>query len=225
MEVLRYSAPRMGKRGRGRPPEGKEDESSRKAHARRAEQNLRWILNENFRDGSDALVTLSWKKGAAPEDSAEMRRRVRNFLRRLKTRYLKTGKELRYVYTMEIGPKGSRHVHMVINDVDLRELGQVWDGGALDVQPLNSNGQYAKIAAYFVKYNTKTEETEGKKLGKKYNASRNLRKPRIKTRQITRKRFCEPRERKGWRIDKELTAEGTNEWDGTMWQRIVYVRD
>lgn len=229
VEVLRYSSPRYGKRGRGRPPEKKEEQTSRRAHAKRAEQNLRWILNENFQDKEDALVTLSWKKGTAPEDSKEMKRKVQNFLRRLKTRYKKSGKELKYVYTMEIGPRGSRHVHMVINDVDIRELSDVWDGGVLDVKPLNSDGQYGRIAAYFVKYADKTDKTteqaEGEKIGKKYCTSRNLRKPKIKVRHITRARFSAPRERKGYRIDKDLTAEGTNEWDGTAWQRIVYVRD
>lgn len=225
VEILRYAAPRAGIRGRGRPPADKESEASRKAHTKRAEQNLRWLLNENFRDGTDALITLSWKKGRAPGDSGEMKKKVQNFLRRLKTRYRREGKELKYVYTMEIGPKSSRHIHMVLNDVDLKELGEVWDGGIVNVQPLNSEGQYARIAAYFVKYSDKTEDTEGKKLGKKYCASRNLKKPRIKIRRIARTGFREPKQRKGWHLDMNLTAEGTSEYDGTMWQRVVYVRD
>ena len=73
----------------------------------------------------------------------------------------KKGKTLKYVYTMEIGPKGSRHIHAVINDTDLAELQESWDG-VVNIQPLFSDGNYEKIAQYFVKYSVKTEETEAK---------------------------------------------------------------
>lgn len=224
MEVQRYLAPRLGKRGRGSPPEGQESESSKRAHLKRAEARLRWTLNENFEDGKDALVTLSWKKADAPKGSEDMKRRVANFLKRLKRRYRKTGKELKYIYTLEVGPKGSRHVHMVISDADLKELQESWEKGQIvNVVPLNSGGQYAGIASYFVKYAQKTEETEGKKVGQLYNPSRNLRKPRITVRVIYRTRFKEPQERKGWGIDRDHTSYGVRE-DGSPYQEITYIR-
>ncbi len=225
MEIQRIIAPRYGARGRGRPPEKESTESTKKAHIKRAEAKLRWKLNANFEDGKDALVTLSWKKGKAPESSEEMKKRFANFRRRLKARYQKAGKEMKYVVTMEIGPKGSRHIHMVLSDADLKEIRECWEPGQIvNVVPLNSGGQYADIASYFVKYALKTAETEGKKVGQLYTPSRNLQEPKITIRVIARRAgFRSPKERKGYMIDKDHTVCGIYE-DGTAYQEVAYIR-
>lgn len=224
IEIRRYFSARMGIHSRNGPRRNETSEEARASNLRRIEQRLRWILNENFRDGVDALVTLSWRKGEAPADSAEMKRAVSNFLKRLKRRYTKAGKELRYVYTMEIGPKGSRHVHIVISDADLRELREAWGPGVVNVVPLNTDGQYGKIAAYFVKYSERTEQTEGKKIGRRYCPSLNLRKPRIKIERISRKSFKEPQNRRGWIMDKDHTRFGTDQ-EGKPYSEVLYVMD
>lgn len=223
MEIRRYFSSRMGIRTRNGPRRGSSSEEAKAANLRRIELRLRWLLNENFRDGVDALVTLSWKKGEAPPDSAAMKRQVTNFLKRLKRRYQKAGKELRYVYTMEIGPKGSRHIHIVVSDADMTELREAWGPGPINIQPLNTDGQYARIAAYFVKYSQKTEETEGQKIGRRYCPSLNLRKPKIKIEHCVRSSFREPQERKGWRIDKGYTAYGTHPTDGRPYSEVLYI--
>lgn len=225
MEIQRLIAPRYGMRGRGGPPEKDSPESTKRAHIKRTEAKLRWKLNTNFEDGKDALVTLSWKKATAPENSEEMKKRFRNFLRRLKTRYKKCGKELKYVMTMEVGPKGSRHIHMVLSNADLKELRECWESGQIvNVVPLNSGGQYADIASYFVKYGLKTQETEGRKVGQLYTPSRNLKEPQITVRVISRKcGFRDPKERKGYMLDKDHTTYGEYS-DGTPYQEIAYIR-
>lgn len=225
VEIRKYFSARMGVHCRNSPGKEPTSEETRASNLRRIEQRLRWLLNENFRDGVDALCTLSWRKGEAPEDSKTMKRAVVNFLARLKRKYRKAGKELRYVYTMEIGPKGSRHIHIVLNDVDLRELREAWGPGPVNVQPLNTDGQYGRIAAYFIKYSEKTEQTEGQKVGRRYCPSLNLRKPRIKVERISRGTFKEPQERKGWYMDKDHTRYGTNPMDGRLFSEVLYVRD
>lgn len=224
LEIRKYFSARMGVHSRNGPRKEPTSEETRQSNLRRIEQRLRWLLNENFRDGVDALCTLSWRKGEAPEDSGEMKRLVTNFLRRLKTKYQKAGKELKYVYTMEIGPKGSRHIHIVLNDVDLQELRGAWGPGSVNVQPLNTDGQYGKIAAYFIKYSEKTERTEGQKVGRRYCPSLNLRKPRIKTEHCVRSSFKEPQERKGWYIDRDYTTYGLHPIDGRPYSEVLYVR-
>lgn len=224
IEIRKYFSARMGVHSRNGPRKEQTDEETRASNLRRIEQRLRWLLNENFRDGIDALCTLSWKKEDAPEDAREMKRRVTNFLRRLKTKYQKAGKELKYVYTMEIGPKGSRHIHIVLNDVDLQEIRTAWGPGHVNVQPLNTDGQYGRIAAYFIKYSEKTERTEGRKIGRRYCPSLNLRKPKIKIERCVRSSFREPQERKGWYIDRNYTAYGTHPIDGRPYSEVLYVR-
>lgn len=225
MEIQRLIAPRYGMRGRGGPPERESPESTKRAHIKRAEAKLRWKLNANFQDGTDALLTLSWKKADAPKDSAEMKKRFGNFRRRLKTRYQKAGKEMKYVATMEVGPRGSRHIHMVLSDADLQEIRECWEPGQIvNIVPLNSKGQYADIASYFVKYALRTAETEGTKVGQLYTPSRNLKDPKITIRIISRRTgFQDPKERKGYVIDKDHTVCGTYE-DGTAFQEISYIR-
>lgn len=225
VEIQKYFSARMGAHCRNGPRRKESSEETRASNARRIERRLRWLLNENFRDGVDALVTLSWKKGQGPEDSAEMKRLITNFLRRLKVRYQKAGKDLRYVYTMEIGPRGSRHVHMVVNEADLKELREAWGQGPINVVPLNTDGQYGGIAAYFVKYTEKTEETEGRKVGRAYTPSKNLRKPRIKVERISRASFREPQERSGYYIDRDYTRYGPNPIDGRMYSEVLYVKE
>ncbi|SDZ88395.1 hypothetical protein SAMN02745687_00938 [Lachnospiraceae bacterium NK3A20] len=224
LEIRRYFTARYGKRIPRGEIKGKTSEAVARQNAKRQERELRWLLNENFQDGTDALVTLSWGKGTTPpETSEEMKKEVQKFFRRLRKKYRENGKELKYVYTMEIGPKGSRHIHVVLNEADNFELWTTWQGGVVDVQPLNSNGQYAKIASYFAKYSQKTEKTEGKKLGRRYNPSLNLRKPKITKKIIKAVRFCkEPKERKGYFIDKELSSSGVNEFTGLPYLFITY---
>lgn len=224
LEIRKYFSARMGVHSRNGPRKEPTSEETRQSNLRRIEQRLRWLLNENFRDGVDALCTLSWRKGETPEDSREMKRLVTNFLRRLKTKYQKAGKELKYVYTMEIGPKGSRHIHIVLNDVDLQELRGAWGPGSVNVQPLNTDGQYGKIAAYFIKYSEKTERTEGQKVGRRYCPSLNLRKPKIKIEHCVRSSFKEPQERKGWYIDRDYTTYGLHPIDGRPYSEVLYVR-
>lgn len=100
-------------------------------------------------------------------------------IRKMKAEYKKAGMEMKYVYVKEVGPKGGRHVHMVMNKCDTDILRKCWAYGGIHVDPLNSFGQYAKIADYFIKYAVRTEETEGELVGKRYYASRNLKKPLI----------------------------------------------
>ena len=47
------------------------------------------------------------------------------------------------------------------------------------VKPLDSDNDYTRIAQYFVKYANKTEETLGRRIGKRWNSSRNLKEPVI----------------------------------------------
>lgn len=225
LEIRKYFSARMGNHARNGPRREPTSEETRASNLRRIENRLRWLLNENFQDGTDALVTLGWKKGEAPDDSIGMKRAVTNFLKRLKRKYQKAGKELKYVYTMEIGPRGSRHVHIVINEADLTELREAWGPGVVNVVPLNTDGQYGRIAAYFIKYSERTEAAEGHKIGRRYCPSLNLRKPKIKIEHVVRSSFKEPQERKGWYIDRDYTAYGTHPVDGRPYSEVLYVRD
>lgn len=225
LEVEKYYSGRYGHHEPNAPRREKTKEEVEKSNARRQERELRWLLNANFEDGTDALATLSWKADQdQPETSEEMRKEAGIFFRKLRKEYRKKDKELKYVYTMEIGPKGARHLHAVINKADLAELQSCWPG-VVDVKPLFTDGNYAKIASYFIKYSTKTEETEGKKIGRRYCSSHNLVKPKITKTVVNAKTFKEqPQPRKGYVLDESRTESGVSELTGKRYVRYTYVR-
>ncbi len=48
---------------------------------------------------------------------------------------------------------------MVVNDVDMRKIEKLWKFGYVTSKPLDSSGQYRKLAEYFIKYMQKTRRT------------------------------------------------------------------
>lgn len=159
--------------------------------------------------------------------------------------------EPRYIYTMEIGPRGSRHVHMVLSDVDLREITACWQigvpHGVVHGTALYADGDYTELADYYAKYSEpkkpgKPEETsedsdtgkeeegkepEGEKLGKRWYASQNLYRPEPIVRRIKEKTFSEdPPEVEGYHIDKGSIVGGMDPCrNGWAFRECTYIRD
>lgn len=154
-----------------------------KVNNRIAQQNLRRILNANFQDG-DYLVTYDFRPDVSPPTSTEMQKIIKVFLQKLRREYLKAELNLKYVYVKELGPRGGRHLHMVMNKSSIDLLSRCWTWGGIHVDPLNTDGQYTKIAEYFTKYADRTIKTEGQLIGKRWYPSRNLIRPEPKKRVI-----------------------------------------
>lgn len=177
IEVIKRYSVRWHKKGEKRSTkENPTIESQEKINQRKAVTVLRRLLNHNFQDG-DLLVRLDFRKEERPAGSKEMHVFVKKAIRKMAKTFKKEGKILKYVFVKEVGPKGGRHIHMVMSKCDTDLLREVWPHGGIHVDPLNSNGQYAKIAEYFVKYSLRTEATEGEHLGKRWYASRSCVKP------------------------------------------------
>lgn len=146
-------------------------------NVRQATRHLRRLMNANFCD-DDYLITFDYKRVNRPKDSKEMQEHMREFLKKLRKIYKQNGAILKYIYVKERGPKGAAHVHMMLSrcgDVNIADvLKRCWSLGGIHIDPLNTDGQYEKIANYFMKYANKTVETEGELIGKRYYTSRNL---------------------------------------------------
>ena len=159
VEIDKYYSVRYHPKGEKRAQkENPSTEAVKKNNLRRAVKQLRRLMNTNFRDG-DYLVRLDFFR-EKPKDSAEMQTLMAKAIRKLKNEYRKTGQELKYIYVKEVGPKGSRHIHMMMNKCDPDLIRKCWPHGGIHIDPLTSDGQYSRIAEYFLKYSMRTEETE-----------------------------------------------------------------
>ncbi len=227
VEVEEYYSNRYGvhdKRARKLKPTPAQ---AKEAYIRRRKKHLRWLMNENFEDGKDALVTLSWRKSRdRPDTIQEVKEAARAFLRRLRREYEATGLELKYIYCVEIGPRGSRHIHAVIShagEIPMMLLQKWWDG-VVNVKPLHTEGQYEDLANYMVKsWAEKTAETTGEELKRCYECSKNLKKPKIEIERIREKDIRkEPEEKPGLCLDRSSVREGVGALTGRPYRFYRY---
>lgn len=219
IEVDRYYTSRYHKKGIQRGDKVKAtNEAQKKVNTRKAERNLRILLNANFQDG-DLHINMGYvrKNGEESRTREEMKKDASVFLRELRKQYKKEGRVLKYVHVMETGEKGARHHHLVINYIDSRKIQAAWKkaysgGSTVHISPLNTNGDYSKLAAYLIKYTDKTVGTEKALQGKRWNCSRNLFRPVpvYKIIKTANEYYTTPRAKKGYYVDKKSIAVGVH---------------
>lgn len=210
-EIAKYYTRRFQPKGEKREPKKKETtEKQHKINDRQLVRKLTRILNENF-DDTSRYVTFSYTKENRP-DMDRLINQKRELLKKMRKAYKDDGQELKYVETTEVGERGAVHIHMVINDIDMRKIEKLWRYGYVSSKPLDSSGQYRKLAEYFIKYFQKTRNTSAQIQKKAYNCSRNLKRPEPQRRAMRGNRFSKviniP---SGWYLDKESVREGITE--------------
>lgn len=221
IEVDRYYTSRWKKKGITRGDKVKPtDEAQKKVNTRKAERTLRLILAENFKDGDYHLnVGYIRRKGVEERSREEMRKDADVFLRELRKIYKKAGTPLKYIHVMEVGKKGARHHHFVINNpgIDTREIQAAWnkaykEQSKIYFAPLDTNGDYSRLAAYLIKYTNQAIGTEGELQGKRYNCSKNLVRPEPEYRIIKDRNqyYTEPKPIKGYYIDRDSIQVGVH---------------
>ena len=234
IEVEFYYTSRYNKKGGSRKDKVKPTrEEQKKVNTRAAERKLRLLINNNFGYG-DYHVVLDYirQKGKPDRTKEEIKKDIAVFLRELRKEYKKAGKELKYIHVMEIGKKGARHHHLVINKIDTKILQRAWykayEGhNRVKVFPLDDTGQYGELAAYLIKYTDKTVGTEDELQGKRWNCSKNLVRPEPEYEIVTQRSWfrCEPKAKKGYYIDQNSVARGiaSPEYYGYGWFRYTMV--
>jgi hypothetical protein len=223
VEVSKYYSYRNHVKGEKRAVrENMTSEAQKKVNLRKAEKELRRLMNANFRDG-DILVRLDFFK--LQGGSEIMQEMISKAIRKMKAKARKEGINLKYIYVKEVGPRGGRHIHMVMSKIDTDIIRTCWPHGGIHIDPLISNGQYRKIASYFLKYAAKTEETEGKLIGKRWYSSKNLKKPKIKKRIIQADRFREKIKKiKGYELEKDSVRGGIAEETGYQYFTYTLIK-
>lgn len=125
--------------------------------------------------------------------------------------------EFKYIHVMEIGKKGARHHHLVVNRIDTNLLQQAWykayEGhNRVKVFPLDDSGQYGDLAAYFIKYTDRhiQDAPEQRLQGKRWAASKNLVHPEPEYEYVTARSWyrCEAKAPAGYYVEKGSEEKG-----------------
>lgn len=179
IEIERYFTSRYKKKGISRGDKVKPTkEEQEKVNTRQAERKLRILINANYGYGDYHLVLDYIRRKGEPDRTPEqMRQDIDVFLRECRKEYRKAGLEFKYIHVMEIGKKGARHHHLVVNKIDTEILQRCWykayEGhNRVKVFPLDDSGNYAELASYLIKYTgTHKKGTDGALQGNTYSAA------------------------------------------------------
>lgn len=148
-------------------------EAQRAYNEKRVRRQITRLMNANFSDG-DLMLTLTYKGGAVP-DMGQAQRDVRNYLRRIKRWREKRGLEpLKYLYVIEHqdeeGRKKRVHHHVVINAMPREAAEELWQRGRCNSMRLQTDSAGLTGLAQYL--------TKGGRRGKRWAASRSLKKPK-----------------------------------------------
>lgn len=211
-----------------RPKENITTEKQEKINYRHKELKLTRLLNCNFQ-GGDYHIVFSYNEEYRPGSIEEMKDDKKKLLRKLRAEYKKHKKEFKYICVAEVGKRKALHFHFVVNSIDTSIFQKCWNKGFIKISLLDGSGQYKNLAAYLLKY-TKTNKEEAKKLnGMAWNSSKNLDKPVIKIKVITRSEFfkeevTQSKKYKEYYLEKDSAYTGYDEFTGYKFFKYTLVK-
>lgn len=160
-------------------------EKQKRLNRQRAERYIVQLADANFTE-KDLNLTLTYRQHHQPSRE-RCEKDVRNFLDRLK-RYRKKHNlgDPKYIYVIEGGLEKKKgygvtnfHAHFLMDGAVPRDvLEEIWENGyanADQLQPSDETG-LEELAKYMIK--------ESKQTGRRFRHSRNLKKPRIRSRDV-----------------------------------------
>lgn len=216
-----YGAPGV-KRG---PKRKRTPEDIERQNRTNREKNVQRLIIANFHEGDWHLI-LKYTKEKRPGSLGEAKKQVQKFLREMRRAYKKAGYMFKYIYVTERGKQGACHHHLIIEDIADQDLNtkkmvmKFWEYGSRAFIPLYTDGEFANLAEYIVKKETK-EEREGCT----YSRSRNLIMPEPQIEKIRRRKWKkEPKPGKGWYIIPETLINGINPVTGYQYQHYTMRR-
>lgn len=211
-EVERVHAGRIGKGGRREKRRLPTPEEMEKINERNAVIKLRRKIHANFEPG-DLWLTLTYRQGCCPTPE-EARKKIRNYLERLRRAYRKAGAECKWILTTEYMNKRIHH-HLILCDLPdgtgAKLAAGKWNDGGVHCKFLYEDGQYENLAAYIVKETQKHFREPGYQAKSRYTCSRNLIEPQAVRKIMKRDNWPdEPRVPKGFYLDGDSLHNGVN---------------
>lgn len=201
--------------GKRPPPGGRAEkkkatpEQMARANQRAKERNTQILIMANF-SVDDYFSTLTFRIELRPEDMKECKKQFAKMIRKVKREYESLGHELKWIRTIEKGPRGGWHIHLIVNRIEGTDiiLRRAWGYGGVVNSLLYLEGGFKKLAEYMAKEPEKGESS--------FSSSRNLIRPKAKIKEMSGKTFYRRRIRvpAGYYLDKESMYEGINAYTG-----------
>lgn len=175
-------------------------EAVKKINLRNAERKLTALLNNNFKDG-DYHLTLTYK-GDAPSP-AEAKKDVTKFIRNIRNKMKRSEQIFKYIQVTEYHNHRIHH-HIVCSAIDPDIITSYWSKGGVNIKPLDTNGNYCKLAEYLIKETEKTFRLPESATKRRWSGSRNLVMPEVKREIVSAKELDkELKAVKGYQIDQD----------------------
>lgn len=211
-----------GKRGKPTP------ERIKAANRRKAERDLRRLMNANFEKYKGYSLTFTYEEGSKPGSIPDLRKDAGTYFRKLAGKARKKGQTLKFIYCLGVGSRGRVHIHAIVSGVSQDDMDECWSKGYIDRKPLHTD-EFSDLAAYYIKNAEEVREKEidqGLKPKRRYNTSHNLIKPEVRKERIAAKEFRKnPRIRKGYREVKDLTYYGISNLTGMPYLAYTLIKD
>lgn len=150
-------------------------EAVRRLNEERSRRYVVQLADANF-GAEDISLTLTYN--GTPPEYEQAQKDVRNFLGRVKRARKRAGLDaLKYIYTIEDERDGQAkriHVHMLMNGgLDRSELERLWSKGYANADRLQPDENGLEAIARYI--------TKQQKNRRKWAASQNLKKPKVRT--------------------------------------------
>lgn len=208
--------------GKRKKKSEKTSEGVQKYNDIQAERNLRRLVNHNFKEG-DCHFTLTYKE--APDQERALKD-LENFIKRLRRKFKKDEKELKYIAVTEFENKRIHH-HIIINTSNVALVSKTWKKGHARASVLDESGDYSLLANYLIKETQKTFRKEENAKKRRYSASRNLERPEVIRRRVSAGRlYSDPEPTEGYQIIQDSVQIYENSLTGcdTLEYREVLLR-
>lgn len=206
LEVDRCFAMRDGKKVSRGKNEEKSSEEQRNLNNAHAQRRLVQLINANFsRKQGDIFATFTYT--APPDDEAAAKQILNRFTKKVrKYRRANNLPELKYIAITE--KQGQWHHHIIMNDLPLKVLDELWGRGRVTISTLDDTYTFKDLASYLIKQDKQAKikpageniKEPRRKFSRRWSSSKNLKKPEVTKRHIKRISKTEPKPPKGYRL-------------------------
>lgn len=194
-----------------------------RANYRAALWKLTAILNGNGHPG-DWHIVFTYRPENRPESGDAWKKFNRRVLDPLRKRFAGEGKRFWYIGNTEIGKRGAVHHHLVIPYCDPLLIRSLWgDWGGVYFTPLDTTGEYSRLAAYLIKQYNPDKADYNPQPGRKWHMSQGLSdKLRVKKKTLhgsfeTKDLYCP----KGYMINPDSVYIGCNPYTGRAYRSYI----